>query len=287
MTDAYRAAKAMTPFTVDANSRTRQHTALLAYMRELTTRMPGLHELRRYRDHDFDISVLTISEPMPTDGDRNTHAPTKAHEDLATVLALTVQGDAAVIVQDADDPTNGVAIIAKLIKVYRQSDGGGTVYLLQLKNISFLKEGDVTVFASRFKTTCNDYRNTTGAPIPNGIQRTSLLDAFRTRDVHGPGGVTLAARAPVALASLQHAFMSQKLNLDEMLGMIEVTCESILSTDPTALSPDTNSSALALVNFEHSVCATCKGTGSSPRHTNNQRDEQHKPDWSQYNDRNI
>ena len=72
--------------------------------------------------------------------------------------------------------------------------------MLQLKNISFLKVGDVTVFASRFKTIYNDYRNTTGAPIPNGIQRTSLLDALRTRDVNGPDGTTLVARAPVAPA---------------------------------------------------------------------------------------
>ena len=94
----------------------------------------------------------------------------------------------------------------------------------------------------------------------------------------------MTARAPVALASLQQAFMSQKLNVDEMLGMLEVTCESILSTDPTALSPNTNPSALALVNFEHSVCAACEGTDRSPRCTNNQRDE--RPDWSQYNGRN-
>ena len=118
MTGAYRVAKAMTPLTVDAKSRTRQQTALLAYMRELTTRTPGLHELRRYRGHDFDISVLIISEPAPTDGDRNTHALTKAREDSATFLALTVQDNAAVIMHDADDPTNSAAIIAKLIKSY-------------------------------------------------------------------------------------------------------------------------------------------------------------------------
>ena len=120
------------------------------------------------------------------------------------------------------------------------------------------------MFASKFGTIYTDYRNTTGTPIPNGIQRAYLLDALRTRDIHDPGSVTLTARTPVALASLQQVFMSQKLTADEMLDMLEVTCESILSTDPTALSPNTNSSALALVNFERSVCAVCKGTGRSP-----------------------
>ena len=80
--------------------------------------MPALRELRNYRDHDFDWSVLGISEPTPEDGDRETHAPTRAREDLAIILSLMVHGNAAAIVQDANDPTEGVAIIAKLIKAY-------------------------------------------------------------------------------------------------------------------------------------------------------------------------
>ena len=128
MIDAHRVAKAMTPFTVDTKSRTRQQTVLLAYMRELIAQMPGLHGLRRYREHDFDVSLLNISESTPAGGSRSTHAPTKTREDIATVLALTVQGNAAIIVQDADDPTNGVAIFARPIKAYGQPDGDGTTY---------------------------------------------------------------------------------------------------------------------------------------------------------------
>ena len=178
--------------------------------------------------------------------------------------------------QDADDTTNGVAIFARLIEGHGQSDGDCVAYLLQLKEISFFKTGDV--FASNFAAICNDYCNTTGAPIPDGIQRTSLLDALRTRDINGAGGVTLVTRAPVALAPLQQAFMSQILSVGEMLRMLEATCENILSTDPTALSPNTNSSALALVTFGHNICAACKGTVRSPQHTNHQHDERAKPD---------
>ena len=115
MIDAYRVAKSMTLITADAKSCTRQQADLLAYMRELITRMPELHELRRYHEHDCDISLLTISEPTPADGSRSTHTPTNIREDLATVFAPTVQDNAAIIVQDADDPTNGVAIFARLI----------------------------------------------------------------------------------------------------------------------------------------------------------------------------
>ena len=128
MIGAYRVAKAMTPFTVDAKGRTRQQADLIAYMRELATRMPELHELRRYREHDFDINLRTIPEPTPAGCSRSTHAPTKTREDLAIVLALTATGNAAAIVQDADDPTNGVAIFARPIKAYGQPDGDGTTY---------------------------------------------------------------------------------------------------------------------------------------------------------------
>ena len=57
MTDTHRVAKVMMAFTVDAKSRARQRTYLLTYMRELTTRMPNPHELRRYRDHDSGFST--------------------------------------------------------------------------------------------------------------------------------------------------------------------------------------------------------------------------------------
>ena len=67
-----------------------------------------------------------------------------------------------------------------------------------------------------------------------------------------------------------------------MLRMLETTCENILSTGPTTLSPNTNSSALALLRAQR--VRDMQGQGSSPRHTNNQRGE--RPDWSQYNDRN-
>ena len=71
-----------------------------------------------------------------------------------------------------------------------------------------------------------------------------------------------------------------------MLRMLETTCENILSSDPTALSPNTNSSALALVTFGHNICAAYKGAARSPQHTNRQHVGRTKPDWSQYTDRN-
>ena len=71
-----------------------------------------------------------------------------------------------------------------------------------------------------------------------------------------------------------------------MLRMLEMTCENILSTDPTALNQNTNSSALALVTFGHDICTSCKGTWRSPKHTNHQHDERTKSDWSQYTDHN-
>ena len=152
----------MAPFTVDDKCRTHQQKDLLAYVRELTTRIPELNALRNYRQDDFDVTLLNLCEPTPKDGDRNTHAPTKAREDVATVLALAVEGNAAVIVQGAGDTTDGIAIFGKLVKAHGESDGDGTAYLLQLKEFSFLKAGNATVFASQFVAICNDYRNTTG-----------------------------------------------------------------------------------------------------------------------------
>ena len=130
--DAFKVANAMTPFTVNNTSRALQQQDLIAYVRELTTWMHKLNLLRKYREHDFDIELADFFAPTPTHGDWSTQAPTKTRQDLATVLALTVKGNAAAIVQDACDATNGVAIFRKLVKAYGQSDGGGVAYLLQL-----------------------------------------------------------------------------------------------------------------------------------------------------------
>ena len=53
--NAFKVAKAMTPFTVHSKSRALQQKDLLAYVCELTTRVPELNLLRKYRQHDFDI----------------------------------------------------------------------------------------------------------------------------------------------------------------------------------------------------------------------------------------
>ena len=80
--------------------------------------------------------------------------------------------------------------------------------------------------------------------------------------------------------------MSQK-SVNEMMRMLETTCESIPSPDPTALTQANNSSALALVSFGHDICTSCKGTGRAPKHTNHQHDERtNSVDWSEYTDRN-
>ena len=183
--DALKVARAVTPFTVDNKCHALQQKDLLAYVRELTTQ---LNFPRNYRQHDFDIALIALAdfyEPMPKDGGRSTHAPTKTREDLATVLALTMKDNASAIVQDTDDETNGVAIFGKLAKTYGQSGGGagGAAYLLQLKQLSFYETGDVTVLASKFVAICNDYHSTTESAIPAGIQRTSLLNAPRTRGI--------------------------------------------------------------------------------------------------------
>ena len=80
--------------------------------------------------------------------------------------------------------------------------------------------------------------------------------------------------------------MPLSISTEEMLRMLEATCENILSTDPIALTQNTNSSALARATFGHDTCAACKGTGRSPKHTNRQHDEWARADWSQYTDRN-
>ena len=118
---------------------------------------------------------------MPKNGDRSTHAPTKTREDLATALALTVKGNAAVVVQDAEDVTNGVAIFCKLAKVYGQSDGDGMAYPIQLKQFSFYEAGYATVFASKFVAICNEYSSTTGSEIPGGSTDISAQRAPHAR----------------------------------------------------------------------------------------------------------
>ena len=55
--NAFKTAKAMAPFTVDNKSRTLQQQDLLAYVRELTTRIPELNFLRKHPQHDFDIEL--------------------------------------------------------------------------------------------------------------------------------------------------------------------------------------------------------------------------------------
>ena len=128
--DAFKVAKAMTPFTVDNKCRARQQKDLLTYMRELATRVPELNVLRHCHQHDFDITLTDFSEPTPEGRDRSTHEPIKTRENLATILALTVKGNAKVIAQDADDAADGAAIFCKLVKAHEQPDGNGAAYLL-------------------------------------------------------------------------------------------------------------------------------------------------------------
>ena len=116
--DALKTAKAMTPVTVDNKNRALQQQDLPAYVRELITRVPELNYLRRYREHNFDIKLAGFYEPMPVEGDRSNHAPTRIRQDLATILASTVKGNAASIVHDADDATGSVAIFCKLAKAH-------------------------------------------------------------------------------------------------------------------------------------------------------------------------
>ena len=103
---------------------------MLAYVRELTTRLPVVNALRNYRQHDFDIRLLELCEATPRGGDRDTHAPTQAREDLSTVLALMAKGNAAAVVQDAEDATGGTAIFAKLAKAHGHLDGDDAACLL-------------------------------------------------------------------------------------------------------------------------------------------------------------
>ena len=128
------------------------------------------------------------------------------------------------------------------------------------------------MFSRKFAAICNDHRNTTGSEIPIGIQRTSLRDALRKRDVNGASGVTLVTRAPDAFTPMYQSLMSPKLYVNEMLRMLETTCENILSADPIALTQARDSPALALVSFGDDICTSSKGTCSAPKHTNRQHD---------------
>ena len=79
-------------------------------------------------------------------------------ENLATVLALTVTCNAAIIVMDASDSTCGVAIFSALVNAYGRPDGAGMSYILQLKAFSFYQAGGSSVFRSKFVAICDDFR---------------------------------------------------------------------------------------------------------------------------------
>ena len=98
MEDVFKIARAMAVYTADDKTRANQQKDWLAYVRELTTRLPAVKDLRHFRKYGFDINMLDIAEATPAGEDRNTHAPTAAREDLATILSLTAKGNAAIIV---------------------------------------------------------------------------------------------------------------------------------------------------------------------------------------------
>ena len=138
---------------------------------------------------------------------------------------------------------------------------------------------------SKFFAICSGFCNTTGAATPNGVQRTSLLNAPRTRDTIGTGGVTLAANAPDAFTPLYQGLMQQRLSADGMLRILGVTCEKVLSTEPDAPTQAKDSSAPAPVSSGHDSCTSCKGTGRAIRHADHKYDDT-RPDWSQFIDSN-
>ena len=139
-------------------------------MRELTTRYPAVNALRNYRHLGFDTAMPDIAEATPTGETREDHAPTKVREDLAIIIQLTVKGTAEMIVQEADDSQDGTAIFANLTSAYEQTDDDGTAYLQQIKELSFNSASSSVMFETKFKTTCNDYKNTTGEDIPLSIK---------------------------------------------------------------------------------------------------------------------
>ena len=73
-----------------------------------------------------------------------------------------------------------------------------------------------------------------------------------------------------------------------MIRMLEATCENILSTDPDALIPTKDSSALAPVSFGHDTCTSYKGTGRATKHASHERVDTRTrpPDWRQFTDQN-
>ena len=179
MSDPYKVAKALAHFTSDNKSWVLQQQSFPDYVRELATRAPSLRILRRYRESGFDSRLADSAAPTPDGQDRSTHAPTKTHGSLAIILALTVKGNAAIIVQEADDPTDGLAIFDKLVSTDGQPDGDATECLRKLKESSFNEVGDVTVLNTKFVSICNEYEAMIGSPAPTGMQLSVLLDALR------------------------------------------------------------------------------------------------------------
>ena len=90
----------------------------------------------------------------------------------------------------------------------------------------------------------------------------------------------LALNAPGALTPLYQSIMSRKLDVNEMLQMLETTCENILSTDPTALMQAKEPSALALASFGRDICTSYNGTGraTSEPQTRRRTGQRHRLD---------
>ena len=77
-----------------------------------------------------------------------------------------------------------------------------------------------------------------------------------------------------------------------MMTKLETTWETILSTDPSALTQGTaqDATALTLAFFGQDVCKSCNGMGQSTTHTsniknNNERTSEWSSDWSQFTDK--
>ena len=277
--DALKTAKAMTPFTADNKTRVLLQQGLLAYVRELTTRVPELDCLTRYREHNFDITPASFYEPTPGDGDRNDHAPTRIRQDLATVLALTARGNAAIIVHDAEDTADGVAIFRKLVKAHGQF--GRRRY-------------GVPAAARRVLVQRGRRRHRVRQQVPRDMQqlpehdritdsRQHPADVSPQRDQHARrdrrrrrhNGIERArsARTTVPEPPITGTPRRQDAASASSYHMLETTCENILSSDPTAPTQATKSSALALATFGHDICTSCNGTGRATHHANHKRDD--------------
>ena len=174
--NVYNVAEKLTNFNPDNKTRAQQQTEWLGYSRELTTRMPATEPLNDYRRLGFSFGMLDISEATPTGETSETHDPTRIRHELAIVLRLTIKGTAAMIVQEADDSKDGVAIFETLTKAYGQSDDDGMACLQQLKELAFNNTNSAVLLATQFKKICINYRNITGSDVPNGIKRQSIMD---------------------------------------------------------------------------------------------------------------